>query len=264
MLVQHFFFTSGEQLPEIARNIDALKPDAIMSLGTHTTGAMLAGTHNISIVFAAVTDPIASGYANSLARPGGMATGVSLMASEIAGKRVQFLQELIPDITRIAVFTNPANSSGLITSAQIEAAGGILGVQVRVVEAQGSFRRRRGLGCGCGRLGGRRRQGARVCRRLYLYEERIADLSAKHQLALMYDYRQMVEAGGLVSYGVNLAAHYFRSAYFVDRILKGAKTTDLPVEQPTVFDFIINLKTARELGIIVPPKLMIFATELIE
>ena len=138
VLVRHFFFTSGEQLPEIARNIDALKPDAIMSLGTHTTGAMLAGTHNIPIVFAAVTDPIASGYANSLARPGGMATGVSLMASEIAGKRVQFLQELIPDITRIAVFTNPDNSSGLITSAQIEAAGGILGVQVRVVEAQGA------------------------------------------------------------------------------------------------------------------------------
>ena len=251
-----------ERLPALAAELVASKVEVIVTAGPAATEAAKQATSTIPIVFGVSGDPVASGLVAGLARPGGNITGPTSIAPEVVGKQLELLKEVVPRISRVALLTNPSNPGHPIVVRQAEGAAKALGLQLHVVPARvpseldAAFARMRGL----------RVDGALVVRDAMVFAQRneIAALAARSRLPAVYGFRENAEAGGLMAYGANVPLLYHRAATYVDKILKGAKPATLPVEQPTRFELVINLKTAKALGLTIPPALLARADEVIE
>jgi len=249
-----------ERLPEFAAELVRLKVDVIYAPADPYVEVARKATTTIPIVFAVVADPVGRGFVQSLARPGGNITGLTNVSRELAGKRLELLKETVAGVSRIGVLTNPATSA--LTWPETEAAARALGVQLLVQEA-------REVGDLEGAFAAMKRGGVAAVIKLpdamfYAQRRRIADLALKHRLPVMSAFRDFVEAGGLMAYGADIGDLIRRSATYVDKILKGAKPADLPVEQPTKFELVINTKTAKAIGLTVPPSLLFRADHVIE
>jgi putative ABC transport system substrate-binding protein len=256
----------SERLPTLAAELVALEVDVIVAPGTPLALAAKQATRTLPIVFATVADPVGSGLATSLARPGGNVTGLSiLLSSELVGKYLELLTQAVPGLSRVAVLWQPGGlgertEQDLLKGAEVAARA--LGVRVQFVEARSPADIDRAFSNMT-----RARAGAlTVLATAMLNSERrrLVDLVAKNRLPAMYPYREFVDAGGLMAYGADLADLLRRAAIYVDKILKGAKPADLPVEQPTKFELVINLKTAKALGLTIPPSLLARADEVIQ
>ena len=255
-----------ERFPVLAAELVALKVDVIMSAGG-SLGALAAkrATTILPIVFGAVGNPVAEGLVTSLARPGGNVTGLSSVTTELVGKLVGLLKQAVPGVNRVALLFKPdsmPHDAKEIMLKEAEVSARTLEMQLQVVEAQGpadferAFLEMSAKGA-----------GALVVHSTPAFEiepQRIVDLAAKNRLPAVYSTRNYVGRGGLMSYGPNFPDLNRRAAGYVDKILKGAKPSDLPVEQPTKFELVINLKTAKTLGLIVPPTLLAQADDVIE
>jgi putative tryptophan/tyrosine transport system substrate-binding protein len=251
-----------ERFPPLIAELIALKVDVIVTAGTPASLAVKRATTSVPVVMVAVGDPVATGLVASLARPGGNVTGLTSTAEETEGKRCELLKEMIPKLSLVAVLWNPDNPVLLLTLKEIRVAAQVLGIRVQVFEArnpgeiEGSFKTIAG-----------EKPGALLVMgdRLFLHNrERIMDFATKLRLPVMPVHPELVEAGGLMSYGPSYADMHRRAASYVDKILGGAKPTDLPVERPVKFVFRINLKAAKALGVTIPPMLLARADEVIE
>jgi putative tryptophan/tyrosine transport system substrate-binding protein len=251
-----------DRLPEMAAELVRLNVDIVVTSGTLAPLAAKRVTSTIPIVMLSAGDPVGSGIVSNLARPGGNITGSSLNSPELAGKRLQLLQEMLPGITTVAVLWNDANPYPARVFAETEAAGRTLGMRVLslpVHEASGvPMALDAALRGGAG--------GLITVEDPFTANQRISiiDFAARHRLPAMYGLRLFADVGGLVSYGTSLAGLARRGAQYVDKILKGAKPGDLPIEQPTKFELVINLNTAKALGITIPQSLLLRADEVIQ
>jgi putative tryptophan/tyrosine transport system substrate-binding protein len=251
----------NERYAENAAELVRLKVDVIVTSATPPTVAAKQATAVIPIVFAAVTDPVGTGVVATLSRPGGNVTGLANQISDTAGKKLEFLREMVPDLRRLAIMVNAGNPGSVMDMREAQAAARTLGLMVTTSE----IRRAEDIAPAFETLKGR-------ADAIYLCPDplmntnrtRINILAVGARLPTMHAVREYVVAGGLISYGPNLPDHFRRAAEFVDKILRGAKPADLPVEQPTKFDLIINLTTAKALGLEVPPTLLARADEVIE
>jgi putative ABC transport system substrate-binding protein len=250
-----------EHLRELAAELVSLKVDVIVAANTQSIDAARQATRTIPIVFAVTFDPVESGFVASLARPGGNLTGLSTVNPDAAAKRVELFKEVIPRLSRLAVLRNPTNSGSEFPLIQTEEGAKQFGMHLQLLEARSAedldeiFRR----------ASSQRAEALIVIvDALFIAEQRrISDLGIKYRLPEMFDTRQYVEAGGLISYGANLADLYRRAASYVDKILKGTNPADLPVEQPTKFELVINLKTAKQIGLTIPPNVLARADKVI-
>ncbi len=254
---------SEERLPDLAAELVRLKVEVIVAGGSSTIRAAQHATRTIPIVMAVSYDPVGRGLVASLARPGGNTTGVSTLGTELPGKRLELLKETVPQSARVAVLANPAAGGYESVMHNLTGAAQALGLQLRVVELRSAEE----LDTAFATM---TREGVDA---LIVVSDpalmdglrgRTVDLAATHRLPAMYSSRELVVAGGLMSYGPSLPDMFQRAAYYVDRILKGAKPADLPVEQPTKFELVLNLKTAKALGITFPPTLLIQADEVFQ
>ena len=254
-----------ERLPALAAELVSLKVDVIVARATVAALAAKQATRTIPIVFPTVSDPVATGLVTSFARPGENVTGLSFFTPELVGKSMELLKEAVPGVSRIAVLWQPpafAEHQGKALLKAAEVAARTLGVRLQVVEARGpdDFERAFSEMTGAG-------ADALVVLTSATFAQarrRLVDLTAKSRLPAMYPLREYVDAGGLMSYGPNVLDQFRRAAIYVDKILKGAKPGDLPIEQPTKFDLVINLKTAKALGLTIPPSLLQRADQVIE
>jgi putative ABC transport system substrate-binding protein len=255
---------SKERLRDQAAELVQLPVDVIVAEGAAATRAAQHATRTIPIVMAGTADPVAQGFVASLAQPGGNITGLSFLVEELPGKRLEFLKEVVPQSTRIAVLVNQAHPAYESTMHNLSEAARALGLHLHVVEV----RRADELADAFTAM---TRAGADAVIALedavLLNGSRgrvVADLAAKSRLPVMYAWREWVVAGCLLSYGPNELDTNRRAAVYVDKLLKGAKPADLPVEQPIKYDLVINLKTAKALGITIPPSLLLLADEVIQ
>ncbi len=251
-----------DQFARLAAELVRLKPDVLVVSVTEAALAAKNATSTIPIVMVSVPDPVAVGLVSSLARPGGNVTGLSRQTRDLIGKTFQLLKEALPEIVRVDLLANPADPLHSAILADAKEAAKTLGVQLKIVEAQvpaeleGAFSTMRADRAGAVLVVG----GAGF----YLNRTQIVSLALRNRLPSVFQNREFVEAGGLLSYAPSTVANYRRAAFFVDRILKGAKPADLPVEQPTQFELVINLKTAKALGLTIPPALLGRADEVIQ
>src|SRR5713101_7059216 len=251
-----------ERFPELATELVRLKVDVILTRGTPAVMAAKNATGTIPVVMAASGDPLLSGVVAGLARPGGNVTGLSAIVVEVTGKRLQLLREVVPGVSRIAVLLDMGNPNNALQWKETEIAAPSLGVQPQLLDV----RKPRDFG-GAFDAAIRQRAGAMVVGIDALTQANhrpIIDLAAKHRLPAIYAAREFVDVGGLVAYGVSYPHLYHRAASFVDKILKGAKPADLPVEQPTKFELVINMKTAKALGLTIPQTVILQADQVIE
>jgi putative ABC transport system substrate-binding protein len=251
-----------DQLPGLAAELIRLRVDTIVAYSTPAVKATLGVTKTFPIVMTGVVDPVATGFVASLGRPGGNVTGMSLMAPEIIGKQMQLLKELVPKVSRIAVLWNPANPSGAPQLREGEVAARTLRMQLQPLEARNAH----DLGAAFA-AAAHQRVDAMVCIvDGFFIDNRIhiAHLAEKARLPTAYGLREHADAGGLMFYGASPVEQSHRAAGFVDKIFKGAKPGDLPVEQPTTFELVINLRTAKALGLTIPPSLLARADEMIQ
>jgi len=246
-----------ERLPALAAELVALKVDVIVSGSTPGILAAKQATKTIPIVFIGTADPVGSGLVTSLARPGGNVTGLSLLAPELVGKRLELLKQAVPGVTRVAVLWQPGGLGERTEQDQLkgaDAAARALGVRPQFVEAPGPADIDRAFSDIT-----RARAGALTVltgTMFFVERRRLVDLAAKNRLPAVYPWREGVDAGGLMSYGPNIPDLFRRAATYVDKILKGSKAGDLPVEQPTKFELLINLKAAKALGLTIPPSVL--------
>jgi putative ABC transport system substrate-binding protein len=250
------------RVAEFAAELVSLKVDVIVAGSTQSIDAAKRATKTIPIVFPVTFDPVESGFVASLARPGGNLTGLSTVNSDAAAKRVELLKEVIRGISRLAVLRNPTNSGSRFPLKETEAGAKQLGLRLQTLEARSAEELE-----GVFRLAKSERAGALIVIVDALFnaqQQRISDLAIKHRLPAMFDNAQYVEAGGLISYGANLSDLFRRAAIYVDKILKGAKPGDLPVEQPSKFDLVINLNTAKQIGLTIPPHVLARADRVIK
>ena len=244
----------------LAAELARLNVDVIVTAGTAPVRAAAEATSSIPIVFAALGDALASGIVMNLFRPGGNLTGLSFLNTEVSSKRLEILVEAVPSVQRIAVFADPTASQSFVEAT--EQAAKRLGVLPQIINVprpevlEEAFRAAVGSGA----------QALNVLASAFFnaHRERLAELAMVHHLPAMYETGEYVRAGGLMAYGPNLADMFRRAASYVDRLLKGATAGDLPVEQPTRFEFLINLRTAKALGLTIPPTLLARADEVIE
>ena len=255
----------SDRLAVLAAELVALNIDVIVAPGTPQALAAKQATRTLPIVFATAADPVGSGLVTSLARPGGNVTGLSILAPALVGKRLELLTQALPGVSRVAVLWQPGGHDERTDNDILKEAGvaaRVLGVRLQFVEARGPADFDRAFSDMT-----RARAGALTVLTgiMFLNERRrLVDLTAKNRLPAVYGGRDFVDAGGLLSYGPNLDDLYRRAATYVDNILKGAKPGDLPVEQPTKFELVINLKTAKALGLTIPPSLLQRADQVIE
>ena len=251
-----------DRLPALAAELTRLKVDVIVA--TPTPGALAAksATETIPIVGVSLTDPVGLGLIPNLARPSGNVTGLSYgVGADIFGKDLELLREAVPKIRRVAVLSNPDGPSQPLTMRNIKAAAGPLGLQLLPVEARGPAEFDAAFAA---TVKGSAGALLVVTDPAYIgHRARLVDLAVRNRLPSMFTQRADVEAGGLMSYGPSFQAMYRRAAYYVDKILKGAKPADLPVEQPTKFELVINLKTAKALRLTIPPSLLARADEIV-
>jgi putative ABC transport system substrate-binding protein len=252
-----------DRLPELAAELVRLKVDIIVAATTPAAVAAKNATATIPIVGISLGDPVGLGLVASLARPGGNVTGSSFSVGlGIVGKGLELLEETIPKVRRVAVLSNPANPFQPLAIREVNAAARSLGVQLQLLEVRGPNE----LDGAFAAMAKERVEALLVVAdsMFILHRTRLADLAARSRLPAAYGLREIVEAGGLMSYGPSLRDLYRRSAAYVDKILKGAKPGDLPVEQPTKFELVINLKAAKALGLTIPPSLLGRADEVIQ
>ena len=264
-LVIEWRFT-GAQLdrnPEVAAELVRLKVDCIVAAGLGASRAAKQATNTIPIVMANVSDdPVRNKLIDSLARPGGNITGFTDIAHDLAGKRLELIKETLPGISRVAYLWNLANPTATRVFRETERASPQLGMQLQPLKVQGPDNFQNAF-----KVAIAQRAGV-----LFVWEDavllphrtRILDLATKHRLPAASQYREFAEAGGLLSYGPNLPDQFRRAAYYVDKILKGAKPADLPVEQPKKFELIINLKAAKQIGLTIPPNVLVRADKVIK
>jgi putative ABC transport system substrate-binding protein len=250
-----------ERFAEIAAEFVGLKVDIIVTSGTPHVLAAKQATSVIPIVFAAAGDPVGTGLVASLARPGGNATGLSSQSTDLAGKRLEILREVVPSLRRLAILANVGNPAATLEMNEVQAAARTLGLEVIPLE----IRRGEDIAPAFEALKGRGEALYAVIDSIVNASRiRINTSALGARLPTMHGSRDYVEAGGLMSYGPNTPDLFRRAADFVDKILRGAKPGDIPVEQPTKFDFIVNLTTAKALGLTVPASLLARADEVIE
>ncbi len=251
-----------ERLPDLAAELVRLKVDVIVTSSAAPTRAAKEATTTIPIVMANDNDPVGSGHVASLARPGGNITGVSTLAPGISGKQLGLLKEIVPKLSRVAVLGTSTNSGYAQVLREVELAAGAFGVKVQYLDVldpkdiETAFR-----------AASKERAGAvlLVASPVFLPQRtQIAELAVKNQLPAIFPQSEFVEAGGLMYYGANTANLFRSAATYVDKILKGAKPADLPVEQPVKFEFIINLKAAKQIGLTIPPNVLARADKVIK
>ena len=263
-IIIEFRFAEGgqERLPDLAAELVRLKVDVIVANGTVAIRAAKQATATIPIVMATVGDPVRTGLVASLARPGGNITGSTLLGPELGAKRLQLLKEAVPKLSRVALLWNPASLSNQLQFKDIQLGAKALGVALQSVE----IRSPDGFDSAFTAIT-RERPNALIMTAdpiHQLHAGRIIEFAARSRLPAMYQVRENVEAGGLMSYGASLPDLYRRAATFVDKILKGAKPADLPVDQPTRFELVINRKTAKALGLTIPQSVLFRADKVIE
>jgi putative ABC transport system substrate-binding protein len=252
----------AERLPALAAELVRLKVDVIVTGGPPAPEEAKQATSTIPIVFAVAGDPVGEGLVASLARPGGNITGLASIAAEVVGKQLELLKEVVPKVSRVAVLLNPSHSAHPLMARQAEGAARALGVQLHILQAGSPAE----IDAAFAAMRSQRVGGVLVLRGSLFLAQRtqIAALAAKSRLPAVYGTREEAEAGGLMAYGASLPLLYRRAATYVDRILKGAKPGDLPVEQPTIFELVINLKTAKVLGLTIPQSLLARADKVIQ
>ena len=250
-----------ERLASLADELVRMKVDVIVTAGTVATGAARRATATTPIVMGASADPIGNGFVTSLARPGGNITGLSTLRTDTSPKLLEMLRSVAPSLSRVAVLVNPTNTSQPISVTSVRSAAQTMGLTILAVEARSAPEIERAFAATS-----QGKAGAIIIMRDGVFLERrrqIAELATNHRLSSISDNREYVDAGTLMSYGPNLAEQFRRAASYVDKILKGAKPGDLPVEQPTKFEFVINLETAKALGLTIPQSLLLRADEVI-
>jgi putative ABC transport system substrate-binding protein len=250
-----------DRLPELAGELVRLKVDLIVVTETTPALAAKSATSAIPIVMANVGDPVGAGLVASLARPGGNITGLATLAQEVVGKRLELLKEIIPKLSRVAVFGSSTSASSAQELKGAEPAAGALGIKLQLLDIVSST----GVESAFRAAGKERADAVLVLSSGTIANRRqeIAELAIKSRLPAIYYRPEFVEAGGLMSYGVSFTDVDRRAAIYVDKILKGAKPADLPVEQPTKFELIINLKTAKQIGLTIPPNVLARADRVI-
>ncbi len=263
-IVIEWRFAEGklDRLPALAAELVRLKVDVIVTGAATNTRAAKEATNTIPIVMAQDSDPVGNGFVASLARPGGNITGLATLSPEISGKQLELLKEIVPRLSRVAVFgtsTRPGNAQNL---KETELAAGAFGVQLQYLDVLGPkdietvFR-----AASKGRADAVLVLNSPV---ISSHRPQIADLAIKNRLPTIYPWPEIVEAGGLMSYGTSYTDLFRRAATYVDKILKGRKPADLPVEQPIKFEFIISLKAAKQIGLTIPPNVLVRADKVIK
>jgi putative ABC transport system substrate-binding protein len=253
----------NERLPALAAELVQRKVDVIVAVAEAAALAAKEATQSLPVVMLLVADPVGSKLVDSLARPGGNVTGMTFTPTlELLGKRLALLKETVPHASRVAILSNPANPSHVRELKAIQAAAGPLKLQVARLEARGPEEFDRVFAA-------MRREQAEgllvlVDSMFTIHRARLAELAATYHLPMLCGLREYVVAGGLMAYGVNIVDYLEGAASYIDRILKGARPGDLPVEQPTKFELVINLKTARRLGLTIPPSLLVRADQVVE
>jgi putative ABC transport system substrate-binding protein len=253
---------SLDRLPELAAELVRLQVALIVSAGPAVHPAAKTATVTIPIVMAWDGDPVGNGFVASLARPGGNMTGLSILAPEISGKQLELLKDIVPTLSRVAVFGTSNEPGTAQALRETQRAAGTFGIQLQYLDVlepkdiETAFR--------AATQGGADAVLALSSLVLFSHRTQVADLAVKSRLPAIYAQSEQAKDGGLISYGISYAGLYRRAATYVDKILKGAKPADLPVEQPTKFELVLNLKTAKALGITMPPSLLLLADEVIQ
>ncbi len=263
LIIKHLWAEGQqERFAVLAAELVRLKPDVILTAGTPGTLAAKQATQSIPIVTAVAGDPVASGLVSSLAKPGGNVTGLSGLTPELEGKRLELLKEAVPKLSRVAVLRNPANPFTTIAWKAMQPGAEALGVKLQPVEARDPKDLDRALA----RIKAAHPDGLVVIadRFLLLYRASIVQFVVKNRLPGMFPFREFAQEGGLMAYGPDYADMYRRAATYVDKVLKGAKPGDLPVEQPTRFELVINMKTAKALRLTIPQSVLIRADQVIQ
>jgi putative ABC transport system substrate-binding protein len=250
--------TSRKQAEELV----ALAPDVILSTGSFSTGSLLQATHTVPVVFVIVPDPVGSGFVDSLSQPGGNATGFMQFEYGLSGKWLELLKEIAPSLTRVIVLWDPAITAGIGQFTIIQSVATSAGVDVKPVKLRDAGEIERAITAFARSQNG----GLIVTASAFglVHRDLIIALAARHKLPAVYPESLFIAAGGLISYGANFIDQYRRVASYVDRILKGEKPADLPVQAPTKYELVINLKTAKALGLTIPPSVLARADEVIE
>jgi len=243
-----------------AAELVALAPDIILASGTLSVAELQKVSRTLPIVFAAVTDPVGAGFVDSLARPGGNATGFMIYEYSLSAKWLEVIKQIAPNVTRVAVIRNPANPAGIAVFGAIQNAAQSVGVEVSPVSIRGADETERTLAAFARSPNG----GLIVTPTVAVHRDLIITLAARYKLPAVYTLRYMVTGGGLISYGPALVEQFRQAAEYVDRILNREKPANLPVQAPTKYELVINLKTAKALGLDVPPTLLARADEVIE
>jgi len=251
-----------DRYSQYAAELVRLNPDLIVATSTPGAKAAQRETARIPIVFLAVSDPVASGIVASLARPGGNITGVSNFLPSTSAKLIELLTTAAPNLTRFCVLHNPENAGKMLELQELKSGGQAAGVVIEPIEIRSADDLEK-------LLSSRKHFDCDALITLqeaisFAHRKRIAEFSVQNRLPTMFQIREYVEAGGLMSYGLNFCAHYGRAAYYVDRVLKGAPPSGLPVELPTAFELIINLATGKSLGLTLPPALLARADGVVE
>jgi putative ABC transport system substrate-binding protein len=254
--------TDAERARRYAQELIALAPDILLADGTVSVTALQHLTRTLPIVFAAVGDPVGAGHVDSLSRPGGNITGFMIFEYGFSGKWLELLKQIAPQVTRVAVIRNPAISAGTAQFGAIQAVAPALGVEITPIGVDDIRVSERAV-----EAFARSANGGLIMTAVAVSEvtrDLIISLAAQHKLPAVYPYRDMVTAGGLVSYGPDWVNLFGRAAGYVDRILKGDKPADLPVQAPTKYELVVNLKTAKAIGLEVPATVLARADEVIE
>jgi putative ABC transport system substrate-binding protein len=252
----------AELYPQLAADLVGLKVDLIMVVTTPAALAAKAATATIPILFVTAIDPVGAGLAASLARPGGNVTGLATLSPELSTKRLELIKELIPRVSRVAVLWNAGNPANAVVRPEIEGAAHRLGLVLRSYEVQ----RPDDFASTFDAIVRERPEALLVPSDALMFQrrEQIAQVALQARLPAIFEPREMAAAGGLMAYGPSYAEMFRRAAFYVDRLLKGAKPADLPFEQPTKFELVINLKTAKAIGLTIPPALLARADEVIQ
>ena len=258
--IEYGLADSADQLPSVAAHLVRLNVDVILASGTPPVPVAKSATQTIPIVFVASIDPVATGIVSSLARPGGNITGFVGVHSDLMGKRLELLREAVHRLSRVAVLSHATNPGNVQYLRQAEIAARALGTQLQLLAVRnaGDFERVFGEARGASAL-------IQLDDVIFTSHRRqVVELAVKHQLPTMYGFREFVDAGGLISYGPDYPDLYRRAATYLDKIFRGAKPADLPVEQPTKFELVINMKTAKALGLTIPHSLLGRANQVIQ
>jgi putative ABC transport system substrate-binding protein len=264
-ILVHYRYAEGklDRLPDLVAELIQRKVDVLVVTALVAIRAAKQATKTIPIVMVILSDPVATGIVDSLARPGENITGLTRLTRELSGKRLELLQEAVPRISRVGVLWDTDAPGAAIAFKEYQAAAGALKIQLQSLEVRGPDPHFEGAF----RVAAKTHSGALVIINNALvrrYSKRIADLAIKNRLPSIYEGRGYVEGGGLMSYSASETEAYRRAATYVDKILKGAKPADLPVEQPTKFELVINLKTAKQIGVTIPPNVLARADRVIK